>query len=196
MCFFKYQYHTGPTGKEKKKILSEVFLGSEWSKNTIFMTASAALQEDIDLSKARGRKRQSQITWSSRLGVRRWASNPSLVKQIQKLKILPNSLGWSKLYDDNSYGKGQWILEHGMSKESSIKWTTSSHHWHNSKTIGRRAAKEWEIIDTYFYYLFFRRRLIEYFCFAFCRRFVVNATLSTYDNILYDLYGFPMANYL
>ena len=28
---------------------------------------------------------------------------------IQKLKILPNSLGWSKIYDDNSYEKGQWI---------------------------------------------------------------------------------------
>ena len=51
--------------------------------------ASAALQEDIELSKARGRKPRWQITWSSRLRVRRWASNPSLVKQIQKLKILP-----------------------------------------------------------------------------------------------------------
>ena len=40
--------------------------------------ASAALQEDIDLLKARGRKPRSQITWSSGLGVRRWASNPSL----------------------------------------------------------------------------------------------------------------------
>ena len=29
-----------------------------------------SLQEDIDLSKARGKKPRSQITWSSRLGVR------------------------------------------------------------------------------------------------------------------------------
>ena len=39
--------------------------------------ASAALQEDIALTKARGRKPRSKITWSSRLGVRLWASNPS-----------------------------------------------------------------------------------------------------------------------
>ena len=32
--------------------------------------ASVALQEEIDLLKARGRKPRSQINWSSRLGVR------------------------------------------------------------------------------------------------------------------------------
>ena len=85
--------------------------------------ASAALQEDIDLSKARGRKPQWQITCSSRLGVRRWASNPSLGKIFKKLKIVPNNLGWSRIYCDFSYEKGQWILEPGMSKESSIKWS-------------------------------------------------------------------------
>ena len=45
--------------------------------------ASAALQEDIDLSKARGRKPRSEITWFFRLGVRRWASNPTLGKKFK-----------------------------------------------------------------------------------------------------------------
>ena len=54
--------------------------------------ASAALQKDIDLSKARGRKSQSQITRSSRLMVRRCASNQSPGKTFKKLKVVPNSL--------------------------------------------------------------------------------------------------------
>ena len=48
------------------------------------------LAEDNDGSKGRERKSPSQITWSFRLGLRRWVSNLSLGKTFKNLKVVPN----------------------------------------------------------------------------------------------------------
>ena len=47
-------------------------------------------------TKARGWILRLQITWYSRLRMRRWSNNPSFAKTCKKLKVIPNRHGWSR----------------------------------------------------------------------------------------------------
>ena len=85
---FFYTYFPSPLPWVSPQVLDRWMLirlagieGIKYSGQT--KVASASLQEDIDLSKARGRKPRSQITWPSRLGM--------------------NGIGWTKSDMDTSF---------------------------------------------------------------------------------------------